>query len=41
MASEDLEKTSRVKSILPVNSRIGKPREWSTSRSPTRKGGLD
>lgn len=41
MASEDPEKTSRVKSVLPVNSRTGEPREWPTPRSPNRKGGLD
>ena len=41
MASEDPEKASRVKSVLPMNSRTGEPREWPTPRSPTRKGGLD
>ncbi|MBL4663988.1 MAG: M20/M25/M40 family metallo-hydrolase, partial [Flavobacteriaceae bacterium] len=41
MASEDPETTSRVKSVLPVNSRTGKQREWPIPRSPTRKGGLD
>ncbi len=41
MASEDPEKTSRVKSVLPIDSRTGEPREWPTPRSPTRKGGLD
>lgn len=41
MASEDPEKTSRVKSVLPVDSRTGEPREWPTPRSPNRKGGLD
>ncbi|MFC4636097.1 M20/M25/M40 family metallo-hydrolase [Dokdonia ponticola] len=41
MACEDPEKTSRVKSVLPVDSRTGEPREWPTPRSPTRKGGLD
>ncbi|WP_299210722.1 M20/M25/M40 family metallo-hydrolase [uncultured Dokdonia sp.] len=41
MASEDPEKTSRVKSVLPIDSRTGEPRDWPTPRSPTRKGGLD
>ena len=41
MASEDPETTSRVQSVLPVNSRTGKQREWPTPRKPTRKGGLD
>ncbi|MFT5890511.1 MAG: carboxypeptidase Q [Dokdonia sp.] len=41
MASEDPEKTSRVKSVLPIDSRTGEPREWPTPRSPNRKGGLD
>ena len=41
MASEDPVKTSREKSILPVSSRTGKPIEWPTQRSPTRKGGVN
>ena len=41
MASEDPETTSRVKSVLPVNTRTGEPRAWPTPRSPIRKGGLD
>ena len=41
MASEDPEKTSRVKSVLPIDSRTGEPREWPSPRSPNRKGGLD
>lgn len=41
MASEDLETTSRVKAVLPVNSRTGLPSEWPNPRSPNRKGGLD
>ncbi len=41
MASEDPEKTSRVKSVLPVDSRTGEAREWPSPRSPNRKGGLD
>ena len=39
MASEDPEKTSRVRSVLPINPRTGKQREWPTQRSPTRRGG--
>lgn len=41
MASEDPEKTSRVKSVLPLNSRTGKQREWPSPRSPRRVGGMD
>ncbi len=41
MASEDPERTSRVKSVLPVDTRTGEPRVWPTPRSPNRKGGLD
>lgn len=41
MASEDPEKTSRVKSVLPINSRTGKQREWPKPRSPRRLGGMN
>lgn len=41
MASEDPERTSRVKSVLPVNSRTGKQRTWPKPRSPRRLGGMD
>lgn len=41
MASEDPERTSREKIIMPINSRTGKQRVWPSQRSPTRKGGLD
>jgi len=41
MASEDSEKTSREKSVLPVNSRTGEPGKWPEQRKATRKGGLD
>jgi len=41
MASEDPEKTSRVKAVLPVSNRTGKQLEWPTPRSPERKGGVD
>lgn len=39
MASEDPERTSREKSVLPVNKETGKPREWPSKRAPTRLGG--
>ncbi len=38
-ASEDLDKTSREKSILPLNIRTGEQRTWPNQRSPNRKGG--
>lgn len=41
MASEDPVKTSREKSILPVNQRTGQPSNWPEQRKPTRKGGLN
>jgi len=40
MASEDPNRTSREKIVMPVNSRTGKQRTWPTQRSPTRKGGM-
>jgi hypothetical protein len=39
MASEDDEKTSREKIVLPMNSRTGEQRTWPTPRSPERDGG--
>ncbi|MBC7655189.1 MAG: M20/M25/M40 family metallo-hydrolase, partial [Oligoflexus sp.] len=41
MASEDPEKTSNVKSILPIDNKTGKPYEWPAQRSPIRLGGMD
>jgi len=41
MACEDSETTSRVKRVLPIDSKTGMPREWPSPKSPTRKGGLD
>jgi carboxypeptidase Q len=41
MASEDPEKTSREKSVLPINERTGKQRTWPEPRKATRKGGMD
>ena len=40
MASEDEETTSRVQSVLPIDRRTGKQREWPKPRDATRKGGL-
>lgn len=40
-ACEDPHKTSREKSVLPINGRTGEPGKWPEQRSPTRKGGLD
>ena len=39
-ASEDPVKTSRVKSVLPVNA-TGQPGVWPVQRKATRKGGVD
>jgi hypothetical protein len=39
MACEDPERTSNEKSVLPVNTRSGRPIEWPAPKSPTRKGG--
>ena len=39
MASEDPEKTSREKSILPMSKRSGQQMQWPTPRSANRKGG--
>lgn len=41
LASEDNQKTSREKIILPVNSRTGEQMEWPTPKDGNRKGGLD
>jgi carboxypeptidase Q len=41
MASEDPAKTSREKSVLPVNQRTGQPGVWPTPTKATRKGGLN
>ena len=40
MASEDSEKTSTEKIVLPMSRRTGKQMTWPTQRSPNRKGGL-
>ncbi|MCH5689410.1 hypothetical protein LWM68_37320 [Niabella sp. W65] len=40
-ASEDPQKTSREKIVLPIDAETGKPREWPKPVSPTRRGGLE
>ena len=40
-ASEDPERTSRERIVLPVNKRTGLQTNWPTPRTPNRKGGLD
>ncbi|WP_394973939.1 M20/M25/M40 family metallo-hydrolase [uncultured Croceitalea sp.] len=39
MASESPEKTSREKSVMPLNTRTGEQRTWPTPKSPQRDGG--
>jgi len=41
MASEDPAKTSREKSVLPIDTKTGKPAQWPAPTKATRKGGLD
>lgn len=41
MASEDPERFSREKSVLPISTRTGEQREWPTPRSPDRSGRLE
>ncbi len=38
MASEDPEKTSRERAILPIDPRTGEPRAWPNQRTPNRTG---
>jgi Iap family predicted aminopeptidase len=40
-ACEDPNKTSREKSVLPVNTRTGEQTKWPEQRKATRKGGVD
>jgi len=40
-ACEDPNKTSREKSVLPINSRTGEQSKWPEQRKATRKGGMD
>jgi hypothetical protein len=39
MASEDPERTSRIRAVLPKDPSTGEPREWPAPRSPNREGG--
>ena len=41
MACEDPNKTSREKSILPINNRTGQPGNWPNQSKPNRKGGVN
>ncbi|KAA5542991.1 M20/M25/M40 family metallo-hydrolase [Adhaeribacter rhizoryzae] len=41
MASEDPNKTSRDKSVLPINIKTGEPAKWPVPGKPTRRGGLN
>lgn len=41
MASEDPQKTSREKSVLPISNRTGEQITWPEPRSPERKGGVE
>jgi carboxypeptidase Q len=41
MACEEPERTSREKSVLPINPRTGQPGQWPEQRKATRKGGMD
>lgn len=41
MASEDPEKTSNEKSVLPVDSKTGQPGKWPAPVKATRKGGVN
>ncbi len=41
MASEDPERTSREKTVLPVDPATGEPRAWPSQRPLVREGGLD
>jgi hypothetical protein len=40
MASEDPEKSSRERAVLPISRRTGEPMEWPTPRDGNRKGGF-
>jgi len=40
MASEDSNRTSRQKIVLPISTRTGKQSTWPKQRSPERKGGM-
>ena len=40
-ASEDAEKASREKAVLPIDSKTGEPAKWPEQKSPTRIGGVN
>jgi hypothetical protein len=40
-ACEDPNRTSREKSVLPLDARTGEQAKWPEVKSPTRKGGVD
>lgn len=41
MASEDPQRSSRERRVMPINPRTGEQMEWPQQRSPNRRGGLD
>ena len=41
MASEDPQKTSKEKAVLPISTRTGQPGTWPEQKKATRKGGMD
>ena len=41
MASEDPEKTSREKRVMPIHPRTGEQMTWPEMRAPERSGGMD
>ena len=41
MASEDENRTSNERRVLPINSKTGKQRTWPKQRTPNRDGGLE
>lgn len=41
MASEDDERASREKIVMPINPGTGEQREWPAQRAPNRRGGLN
>jgi carboxypeptidase Q len=40
-ASEDSNRTSNERIVMPINKRTGEPMPWPSIRNPTRLGGLD
>ena len=41
MASEDPQKTSKEKAVLPISTKTGHPGTWPEQKKATRKGGMD